>query len=96
MAIQIPLSIAGTAEGFAAAVQAHRDALESHIKGNPGKPAPVASVAVQSVIQRQPQEGPVAKRGPDQFVILPHEIYDDTPRTPEQQKAIDVLRDTIK
>jgi hypothetical protein len=33
---------------------------------------------------------------PDDFIVLPFEIIDDTPKTPEQQKAIDVLRETIK
>ena len=94
--IQIPLSIAGTQEGFATAVQAHRDALEAHLMGKPGKSAPAASSAIESVIQRRQQDGPVATRGPDQFVILPYQIYDDTPKTPEQEKAIAVLRETIK
>jgi hypothetical protein len=47
------------------------------------------------VIKRVPQDGPVATRGPDRFVIQPYTIIDDTPRTPEQQRAIDTLRDTI-
>lgn len=94
--IRIPLSIAGTAEGFAAAVQAHRDALEAHLMGKPGKAAPVAPEAVQAAIERRPQAGPVAIRGPDQFVVLPYEIYDDTPLTDEQQQAIDTLRATIQ
>jgi hypothetical protein len=95
MAIQIPLSIAGSPEAFALAVQAHRDALEAHLMGSPGKSAPVASSAIEAVIERRPQSGPVAKRGPDEFVILPYEIIDDTPRTAEQQQAIDTLRATI-
>jgi hypothetical protein len=33
---------------------------------------------------------------PDDFVVLPFEIIDDTPRTPEQQKAIQTLRETIR
>lgn len=96
MPIQIPLSVSGPAEDFARAVRAHRDALQAHLLGKPGKAAPVAPVAIQSVIVRQPQQGPVATRGPDQFVILPYEIIDDTPLTAEQQKAIDTLRQTIK
>jgi hypothetical protein len=88
--------LSGPGEIFAQAVRAHRDALEAHMMGKPGKPAPVASVAVSSVIQRQPQEGPVDTRGPDKFEILPYEIVDDTPLSPEQEQAINVLRDTIK
>jgi hypothetical protein len=95
MTIQVPLSLSGPSEAFAKAVAAHRDALQAHMMGKPGKPAPIAPDAVAAVIRRQPQEGPVAERGPDQFVILPYTIIDDTPRTPEQQQAIDTLRDTI-
>lgn len=95
MTVQVPLSLSGPPEGFAKAVAAHRDALEAHMMGKPGKAAPVASTAVAMVVARQPQDGPVATRGPDQFVILPYTIIDDTPRTPEQQLAIDTLRDTI-
>lgn len=95
MTIQVPLSLSGPPEAFSKAVQAHRDALEAHLMGKPGKPAPIAPDAVVMVIKRQPQDGPVATRGPDQFVIMPYTIIDDTPRTPEQQRAIDTLRDTI-
>jgi hypothetical protein len=48
------------------------------------------------VVARVPQDGPVATRGPDRFVALPYQIVDDTPKTPEQQAAIDLLRETIK
>jgi hypothetical protein len=95
MTIQVPLSLSGSLTHFAKAVAAHRDALEAHLMGKPGKAAPIAPDVVAMVIQRQPQEGPVATRGPDQFVILPYTIIDDTPRTAEQQLAIDTLRDTI-
>jgi hypothetical protein len=93
--VQVPLSLTGIPEVFAKAVTAYRDALEAHMMGRPGKPAPVAPSVVAMVVERQPQEGPVADRGPDRFVILPYTIIDDTPRTPEQQLAIDTLRDTI-
>jgi hypothetical protein len=63
--------------------------------GPAGKPAPRASELIESVIATQPQDGPVATRGPDRFVALPYEIVDDSPKTPEQQKAISVLRETI-
>jgi len=95
MTIQVPLSLSGKPDDFAKAVVAHVDALKAHVMGKPGKAAPVASPAVAAVIARQPQEGPVASRGPDKFVILPYTIIDDTPRTPEQQRAIDTLRETI-
>ena len=95
MTINVPLSLSGPADAFAKAVQEHRDALEAHLMGKPGKPAPIAPDAVAMVIKRVPQDGPVATRGPDQFVIMPYTIIDDTPFTPEQQRAIDTLRDTI-
>jgi hypothetical protein len=93
--MQIPLSLSGPPEAFAKAVQAHVEACTAHMMGKPGKAAPIASDMVAKVVARQPQEGPVATRGPDRFVVLPYTIIDDTPRTPEQQLAIDTLRDTI-
>jgi hypothetical protein len=93
---QIPLSLSGPPDKFARAVQAHIEACTAHMMGKPGKPAPRASDVIESVIARQPQDGPVATRGPDRFVALPYGIFDDTPKTPEQQKAIDTLRATIK
>ena len=89
--IRIPLSQSGPAESFAASVQAHRNALEKHMMGKPGKPVPIASALIEAVIERRPQDGPVATRGPDKFVILPYEIYDDTPVSPE----VRLLRDSI-
>lgn len=32
---------------------------------------------------------------PARFVALPYQIIDDTPRTPEQQAQIDLLRETV-
>jgi hypothetical protein len=93
--IRLPLSQTGPADQFAKAVQAHIEALTAHRMGPAGKPAPRASELIESVIATQPQDGPVATRGPDRFVALPYEVYDDTPKTPEQQKAIDTLRSTI-
>jgi hypothetical protein len=95
MTVNVPLSLSGPPDAFAKAVQAHRDALEAHLMGRPGKAAPIASEAVAMVIKRVPQDGPPATRGPDQFVIMPYVVIDDSPRTPEQQRAIDTLRDTI-
>jgi hypothetical protein len=93
--IQIPLSQSGPADQFAAAVQQHIDACTAHMMGKPGVPAPRSSELVERVVARVPQDGPVATRGPDRFVALPYQIVDDTPKTPEQQKALGVLRETI-
>jgi hypothetical protein len=94
--IQLPLSKTGPADKFAQAVQAHIEALTAHMMGKPGVAAPRHDDIVEQVIARVPQDGPVATRGPDKFIALPYEIVDDTPRTKEQQKAVDVLRETIK
>ena len=93
--IRLPLNQTGPADKFALAVQAHIEALTAHMMGATGKPAPRAPDIIERVIMRQVQGGPVATRGPDRFMALPYEIYDDTPKTPEQQKAIDTLRSTI-
>jgi hypothetical protein len=95
LTVNVPLSLSGPAEAFAKAVQAHVEACTAHMMGKPGKPAPIASPAVAMVVARQPEDGPVATRGPDRFMVLPYTIIDDTPRTPEQQRAIDTLRETI-
>lgn len=95
MTLKLPLSQTGPADKFAQAVQKHIEALTAHMKGPPGKPAPRASDLIERVIMRQAQGGPVMTRGPDRFLALPYEIIDDTPKTPEQQKAIDTLRSTI-
>lgn len=89
--IHLPLSQTGPADKFGQAVQAHIGALQAHMMGPAGKPAPRASDLVESVIARQPQDGPVATRGPDRFVALPYEIFDDRPVSPEVQ----FLRDSI-
>jgi hypothetical protein len=93
--ISLPLSQTGPTDKFAQAVQAHIEALAAHRTGPEGKPAPRASELIESVIATQPQDGPVATRGPDRFVALPYEIVDDTPRTPEQQTQIDILREMV-
>jgi len=95
MTIQLSLSQTGPADKFAAEVQNHIEVLTAHMLGPPGKPAPRASDLVESVIARQPQDGPVATRGPDRFVALPYEVVDDTPKTPAQEQAISVLRETL-
>lgn len=94
--IQIPLSQIGNVLDFHTAVTKHRDALEAHQMGEAGKPAPAAPGIVESVIARVADKGPVAYRKPDRFVILPYQIIDDTPLTPEAQKAIETLRETIQ
>lgn len=93
--LKLPLSQTGPADQFAKAVQAHIEALTAHRMGPAGKPAPRASELIESVIATQPQDGPVATRGPDRFVALPYDVYDDNPKTPEQERAISVLRETI-
>ncbi len=93
--IQIPLSQSGPANQFAAAVQQHIEARTAHMMGKPGVPAPRSSELVEAVVARIPADGPVATRGPDRFVALPYQIVDDTPKTPEQQAQIDLLRQTI-
>lgn len=93
--IRIPLSQSGSADAFAAALEAHRADLAAHRVGKPGEPAPVAHELLDSLIIRKPQAGPVADRGPDEFVIAPYEIYDDSPKTPEAEQALKVLRETV-
>ena len=89
--IQIPLSQIASEADFAAEVATHVAALKKHQMGKPGKPAPACTSLVAQVIARQPQKGPVATRGPDDFVVLPYTIVDDTPVSPEVQ----ALRDSI-
>lgn len=95
--IEVPLSIAGSAEAFAAALEAHRSAVETHMMGKPGRPAPVAPhQLIHDLVQRVPDTMPiVASRGPDKIVVGAYKIVDDTPRSPEQQRALDTLRATI-
>ena len=83
-------------DSFAAAAEAHLQASVAHVKGRPGIPRPTAHPLVEQVIGRVPDDNPVvADRKPDQFVILPYRIVDDVPKTPEQQQALNVLRETI-
>jgi hypothetical protein len=97
--IEIPLStvvaIADSPEAFAVRIQAHCAALEAHRMGKPGVPAPMEHELVDSLILRIPDSGPVAQRGPDQFVVAGYEILDDTPVDPAVQHALDTLRETI-
>jgi len=89
--IRIPLSQSGPADEFAKAVENYRKLCHIHMMGRPGKPAPTAREIVRSLVERRPQAGNPATRGPDEFVILPYEIFDDTPASPELQ----LLRDSI-
>jgi hypothetical protein len=89
--IQIPLSQISSQDDFTAEVKAYRAALERHNRGKPGIAAPTAHPLVQSVIARVPQTGPVAKRGPDDFIVQSYEFIDDRPVSPE----IQALRDSI-
>ena len=91
MTIHIPLSQVGSAESFVQAVESFWQAKLAH-RFTVDMPAPTADPLVEAVVRRV--QGEPGK--PDEFVVLPFEIIDDTPRTPEQQQAIDVLRETIK
>ena len=89
--IKLPLSQTGPTDKFALAVQAHIEALTNHMMGHAGKPAPRAPDIIERVIMRQAQGGPVATRGPDRFMAMPYEIFDDRPVSP----AVQILRDSI-
>jgi hypothetical protein len=89
--IQIPLSQIDSHASFEAEVLKHRAALDRHNRGGTGVAVPTSTPWVESVIKRVPQTGPVADRGPDDFVIEPYEIVDDRPVSPEVQ----ILRESI-
>lgn len=98
--IEIPLStvvaIAGSAEVFALELERHRAGLEAHRLGKPGIAAPVPHELIDALIQRVPDTHPdVAARQPDQFVIAPYTVIDDTPVDPALQHTLDMLRKTI-
>lgn len=81
--IQIPLSLVGDPEAFAAALATHRANLADHRMGGPEQPAPIAHELLDRLILRVPDSNPdVAERGPDSFEIAPYEIIDDTPPPP--------------
>jgi hypothetical protein len=79
----------------ATALKSHVAALEAHMMGPPGVPAPVGDELVEALFDRVPDTGPVAERGPDKFVMRAYTIVDDAPLDPEAQHALDVLRETI-
>lgn len=89
--ISLPLSITGPADAFAFALEAHRLALEAHRSGPHGTPAPTAHSLLDDLVERVPRGDPL----PDAFVVRPYSIFDDTPRPPEQQQALAVLRETL-
>jgi hypothetical protein len=89
--IQIPLTQITSEADFAEEVTTYIAALKKQQMGKPGMPAPSASQFATLVVARQPQSGPVATRGPDDFVVLPYSIVDDRPVSPE----IQALRDSI-
>ena len=91
--LRLPLSQTGPADKFAQAVEAYRQAKLAH-RFTVDVPAPTADPLVESVVRRV--QGKPGK--PDEFVVLNYEIEDDLPKpppTPEQQQALDVLRETI-
>ena len=91
--LRLPLSQTGPADKFAQAVEAYRQAKLAH-RFTVDVPAPTADPLVESVVRRV--QGEPGK--PDEFVVLPYVIEDDLPKpppTPEQQQALDVLRETI-
>ena len=88
--IRVPLSQIGSADNFAQAVEAFRQAKLAH-RFTVDVPAPTADPLVESVVRRV--QGEPGK--PDDFIVLPYVIEDDLPKTPEQQQALDVLRETI-
>lgn len=87
----IPLSVTGDPAAFAVLVETHRAALAAQRAGKAGVPVPVASPLIESLVQCVHRGDPY----PDDFVVVPYEIYDDTPVTPEQQQALAVLRETM-
>lgn len=89
--IQLPLSQTGPAEQFAKAIEDFRRAKLEH-RFTVDEPAPTAAPLIESLVRRVN----MGEGQPDYFAVEEYEIIDDTPRTPEQQKAIDVLRETIK
>jgi hypothetical protein len=88
-------SAAEIASYLAASLKMCRSAFEAHVMGPPGRAAPIVDPLFEALIQRVPETGPVADRGPDKFVIAPYTIVDDTPLPAEAQQALAVLRETI-
>lgn len=88
----VPLSVSGPPVAFAAALEAHRAALEAHRAGPAGQAAPIGHPLLDSLIQRVARGDPE----PDAFEIAPYRIEDDTPRTPEAERAIQTLRETLR
>lgn len=80
MTVQIPLSVVGEPNAFAASLEAHCVALAKHRMAGLGVPVPMHPF--DFLVQRVPDTGPVATRKADTFIIAPYEIVDDTPPVP--------------
>lgn len=91
MTIRLPISLTGDQARFAREVEAYRQAMLAH-RFTINEPAPVARDPIIEQCVRRVNVGPDK---PDDF-MTDYEIFDDTPLSPEAQKALDVLRETIK
>lgn len=80
--IKVPLSSIESPAAFAAALEAHRAAVEAHMMGKPDVPAPIVDELLAALVQRVPDVGPVEQRGPDRIVVGEYEVFDDTPPPP--------------
>lgn len=86
MVIQIPLSISGPVDAFAAAVETHRADLVAHRRGRAGVPVPVHNEAlIDSLIRWVPRGDPY----PDECTIAPYEIVDDGPTLAERKGRLE-------
>lgn len=89
--LQIPLSRSGPVDAFRAQVEAHCVALAIHAAGPAGVAAPVAHPLLSALVVRVPRGDPL----PDAFEVAPFDIFDDTPKPPEVDQALRVLRETL-
>lgn len=82
MALQIPLSIAGSPADFAAPVAAFRQAKLEHHKTT-GEAAPREHELVEACVKRVPRG-----EAPDDYVIADYEIVDDRPSLRSRKDAL--------
>jgi hypothetical protein len=82
--IRIPLSLVGDPDTFKREVEAHCVDLVAHRRGKPGVPAPVHEALIDSLILRVPRGDPL----PDDFQVIPYEIFDDGPTLDERKAAL--------
>lgn len=82
MVIRIPSSLVGDPDAFKREVEAHRADLVAHRAGKPGIAAPVHYDLIEALILRVPRGDPL----PDDFRVMPYEIFDDGP-TLDERKA---------